>query len=117
MSLPLSRPVGGERSVPASLFASASWYQWFGNSKFAPFNSTNRGPDEPRTADVAVHASGLNAAWIVIGTGDVRRPPQMFAACWKTFRRCCPIVVPGLPPTGTTIGQQRQDDHGGEAFH
>src|SRR6185503_15864472 len=33
-------------------------------------------------------------------TGEVRIEPQMFAACVKQFRRCAPIVVPGLPPTG-----------------
>src|SRR5205823_15003502 len=37
---------------------------------------------------------------MVIGTGEVRMPPQMLAACWKQLSRCCPTVVPGLPPTG-----------------
>src|SRR5512146_1934222 len=92
MSLPLS-PGGnpgspsGVRSTPASLHASASWYQKFENSAFGKPNSTKRGPAEPSTAVVAVQVSGLNAAWIWMGTVDGRMEPQKFAARTKQLSR------------------------------
>ena len=70
------------------------------NSSPGTLISANRGPAEPSVALVAVQVSGLNAAWIWMVTEDVRIEPQMLAACWKQSRRCWPIVVPELPPTG-----------------
>src|SRR5262245_43342082 len=87
-------------SVPACLFASAAWYQVFGNSNAGLFALTLSGPAEPRTAAVALQESGLNAARMLMVTGDVRIEPQIAAAWLKQLSRCSPIVVPGLPPTG-----------------
>src|ERR1051325_3192922 len=58
------------------------------------------GPAAPSTALVALQVSGLNCAWMLIGTAEVRMPAQMAAACVKQLSRCWPMVVPGLPPTG-----------------
>src|SRR4029077_10025664 len=88
------------RSEPASLLASAMWYQKFWNSNAALFALTWIGPAEPSVAEVAVHVSGLNAAWMLMGTDEVRIEPQMVAALLKQLSRCWPTVVPGLPPTG-----------------
>src|ERR1044072_9370511 len=58
------------------------------------------GPAAPSTGLVALQVSGLNCAWMLIGTAEVRMPAQMAAACVKQLSRCWPMVVPGLPPTG-----------------
>ena len=59
-------------------------------------------PADPSTADVGVHVCGLNLASILISTLLASLLPQMLAANWKAISRCCPSVVPVLPPTGST---------------
>src|SRR5262245_56102660 len=55
---------------------------------------------EPSVALVGVHARGKKLAATKISTGLSSVAPQRSAACWKAIRRCCPSVVPVLPPTG-----------------
>src|SRR5690242_6660495 len=92
----------GSRSEPARRLASAAWYHT--NGLIAPEK-----PELtvivfvlPSTADVALHVSGSNVALTWMGTLLGSRAPQMLAAAWNTFRRCWPIVVPGLPGAGAT---------------
>src|SRR4051812_43367502 len=88
------------RSEPNSLFARDCLYQWPATG--APAKSRCELFDDvlASVALVAVQVWASMRASIVIVTLSGRIPPQMFAAYWKRFRRCCPSVVPGLPPTG-----------------
>src|SRR4051812_34771271 len=90
----------GSRSDPARRLASAEWYSTPG--LIAPGNPTKNwtAPVLPSTADVAVQVSGSNVALTMMGTLLGSSEPQMFAAVWKTNRRCAPTVTPGFPPTG-----------------
>src|SRR5882724_6078385 len=58
-------------------------------------------PADPSTAAVAVHVNGLNCARIRIGTELVIVAPHFEMANANALSRCCPNVVPVLPPTGT----------------
>src|ERR1041385_5522101 len=93
--------VVGSICAPNSLLASATEYQVFGNGKIADEN-TCVAPALPSVAALALQESAAHAASITIVGTEVRFAPQMLAAAWKTFSRCCPSVVPGLPPIGAT---------------
>src|SRR5262249_23923745 len=98
----------GFRSNPARLSASAEWCHVLGAT--APGKGGTPGkylkmkvvPAAPSTADVAVHVSEANLASILISTLLASLLPQTLAANWKAISRCCPSVVPVLPPTGAT---------------
>src|SRR5262245_4298315 len=98
----------GSTSCPARLLASACEVQVFTNSEpgNVPFGGLlawmKMVPALPSVAAVALHASGSNEDRMVMVTLLSSVAPQMSAANWKAFRRCCPSVVPGLPPTGAT---------------
>src|SRR3954469_9528411 len=57
-------------------------------------------PAEPSVAAVAVQDSAGNEAWMLMSAALSRVEPQTFAANVNAISRCCPLVVPGLPPTG-----------------
>src|SRR5262245_55656696 len=56
----------------------------------------NAAPAAPST----LGPSGSKLAWIVISALLSSDAPHRSAANWNAIRRCCPFVVPGLPPTG-----------------
>src|SRR5258705_9464899 len=92
----------GLTSNPASLLASACWYQVLGKGAFAKFRCEDPAEALPRTPLVASQVCGFIWAPTRICTELLRMLPQMFAAYWNTYRRCSPSVVPGFPPTGAT---------------
>src|SRR5437867_9965575 len=92
--------VEGSRSSPASLLASAWWYQVFSNGALGKLAWIVLGPALPSTALEPSQSSGSKFESTRISTLLGSRLPQMLAAYWKTYRRCSPTVVPGLPPTG-----------------
>src|SRR4051812_10793727 len=91
---------GVATSTPASLLASAPGYQVLTRGALGKSLKISSAPAEPSTAPVSSQGRGSKVAATRIGTGLVRVAPQIFAACWKAYRRCSPRVVPGLPPTG-----------------
>src|SRR5262249_16494988 len=58
------------------------------------------GPATPSTPIVAVQDSGTKLASILTGALGLSAALQMAAAYLKASKRCCPTVVPALPPTG-----------------
>src|SRR5436190_18024929 len=46
--------------------------------------------------------SGSKLAWIWMSALLSSAAPHKSAANWNAIRRCCPFVLPGLPPTGAT---------------
>ncbi len=93
--------VEGARSVPASLFARAIEYHVFAMGAPVKSESMEIAPALPRTPPVASQGvKGSKLAWTRIVTVLGKIVPQMLQAVRKTFRRCSPRVVPGLPPTG-----------------
>src|SRR5690349_20081019 len=57
-------------------------------------------PAEPRIACVAVHVRAGNDTDTRISTALSKRAAHRFAAYRNASSRCCPTVVPVLPPTG-----------------
>ena len=93
----------GERSVPASLFASAIEYHVLATSAPLKSDASVTAPALPSTPLVesqGVSGSKLAATRIVTLSG--RYAPQMRPAAVNTLMRCWPSVVPGLPPIGDT---------------
>src|ERR1044071_1488264 len=101
MSSPMKSPgTSGAGSAPASLLASATGYQVFACCAPGKLEKIRIVPAEPSTADVAVQVSGSTDAASLISARLSSVAPQTSAANWKAIRRCCPTVVPGLPPIG-----------------
>src|SRR5262245_2212946 len=90
----------GSRSTPARALAKAEGYQVLATGAPAKSRKAATAPAEPSVADVGVQLSASKLAPTRIGTVLEILAPQISATRWKTFRRCCPTVVPVLPPTG-----------------
>jgi hypothetical protein len=82
------------------LFASAALNHVLACGAFGKSRHELIADAEPSVAEVAVQSCGSKFARIVIVTLLSMIWPHRFAAYWNALRRCCPTVVPGLPPTG-----------------
>src|SRR3972149_11018747 len=90
----------GFKSPPKRLFAWACVYHVLGTDAAGKSRCTVFGPADPSVALFAVQDSGSNFAPTRITTGLLISSAQISAAYWKAIIRCCPMVVPVLPPTG-----------------
>ena len=95
----MSSPAG-VTSTPANLLASARAYHAPRTGAFGESDTMAAGRAAPSVPEVASQVRGSKVAWTRISTGESSSAPQIAAARWKAIRRCCPTVVPVLPPTG-----------------
>src|SRR6185295_408224 len=92
---------GGQRSVCASAFASATGYQVPATGAPEKSRKYALAPAWPSVPLLTPHESvpsnlaSIRTTWVLVSTA-----PQRSAAYWSAIRRCCPTVVPLLPPTG-----------------
>src|SRR5690606_10019940 len=74
-------------------------------------------PAEPSTPPLGEQGErGLNWEFTSIGTVVSRNAPQMPAAKLNRFSRCCPRVVPLLPPSGAAAVASLKPSPGASLF-